>query len=512
MSLKLLDLINYANFYTFFYSFIMIRNFTSKYCLKEKNLNRNIWKRDYPILPYFIILVKIRQFKLENYFNNYTNIYEYFKIIDIKFIYSIKFNLIKLQYKIGFFGKDKKLISPSDLIFYKNIYAVCRINIINDKIDIYSLPNIDENKYYECIDFYQINEKLSIEFQIYKKKEENIKDNFKIFLPKLHFQRYLDFSVNKDEIFSPLTLNKEYVHKMNIIIKKKDLLKKSYFKFPICILKRYLMINPNIWYFKNIYGNHFSFCKGSDCLKVKNYQRAKYFFFLNVVDKNKNIYPKNHYLFVDFIFSDYSSDDVYPIFSQMEKRKFFVHYLTENIDIYNKYCFEEEKCLKIILVNRKNYTINGDFLQKYFGLILSLKAVISGGGVNFDYINNIFYNIDYIIYICAGHGVSFLKYFLYEENSCYGKKRYNKILIPPSKIFLKVVKKYGWNDENIIKMNLPRWDRYNNNFYISKNTNNKSIFIMFTWRLIKKNKSISKLYFKNILNLINNKDLNYTLK
>ena len=124
-------------------------------------------------------------------------------------------------------------------------------------------------------------------------------------------------------------------------------------------------------------------------------------------------------------------------------------------------------------------------------------------------VNNIFYHIDYITYICAGHGVSFLKYFLYEENSCYGKKRYNKILIPPSKIFLKVVQKYGWDDENIIKMNLPRWDRYNNNFYISKNTNNKSIFAMFTWRLIKKDKSIS-IYFtlhhklKRFKNIIKN--------
>ena len=195
----------------------------------------------------------------------------------------------------------------------------------------------------------------------------------------------------------------------------------------------------------------------------------------------------------------------------MNYQKYFVHYLTESIDIYNRYCVEKESCLKIILVNRDNYLIDGDFLQKYLTLILMLKCVVSGGGVNFNFINNIFYNIDYITYICAGHGVSFFKYFLYEESSCYGKNRYDKILLPPSKILIEVSKKYGWEDHNIIKINLPRWDRYNN-LYKEKALFNKSIFIMFTWRLIKKGKLISNLYFKNILNLINNKNLNYILK
>ena len=292
--------------------------------------------------------------------------------------------------------------------------------------------------------------------------------------------------------------------------------KKSYIQFPIYTLKRYLAIYENSWYFKNIYGNYFCFCKGEVCLRVKNYQRSKYLFYLNIIDKNKNIYPKNHYLFVDFIFSEYSSDDTFPIFKQMEIQKYYVHYLTEKKELYQQFNFKEEKCLKIILVNKSNYTIDGDFLQKYLTLILKIKKVISNGGVNFDYINNIFYNIDYITYICVGHGVSFLKYFLYADDSCYGKKRYDKLLIPPSNILIDIAKKYGWEDENIIKINLPRWDKYNNNnlnnFKEESNIYNNSIFIMFTWRQLKKNKFLSSLYFKNIINLINNKKLNYEIK
>ena len=86
----------------------------------------------------------------------------------------------------------------------------------------------------------------------------------------------------------------------------------------------------------------------------------------------------------------------------------------------------------------------------------------------------------------------FFKYFLYADESCYGKKRYDKLLIPPSNILINVSKKYGWDDENIIKINLPRWDKYNNNknnLNISdgkSNIYNNSIFIMFTWRKVKK--------------------------
>ena len=50
---------------------------------------------------------------------------------------------------------------------------------------------------------------------------------------------------------------------------------------------------------------------------------------------------------------------------------------------------------------------------------------------------------------------------------------------------INLAKKYGWTDENIIKINLPRWDKYNNkNDYIQNiiKLNSNSIFMMFTWR------------------------------
>ena len=58
-------------------------------------------------------------------------------------------------------------------------------------------------------------------------------------------------------------------------------------------------------------------------------------------------------------------------------------------------------------------------------------------------------------------------------------------------------------------MNLPRWEKYDkfDTFGNKYNLQNKSIFIMFTWRELKYKKLISPYYFKNIINLIDNDNL-----
>ena len=78
--------------------------------------------------------------------------------------------------------------------------------------------------------------------------------------------------------------------------------------------------------------------------------------------------------------------------------------------------------------------------------------------------------------------------------------------MPPSDKLIDLAKKYGWKDENIIKMNLPRWEKYDKIITNENKDNivNKSIFIMFTWRDLKKKKLISPYYFKNIIDLIDN--------
>lgn len=463
----------------------------------------------------------------EFYLFNNTNIFgqkvQYLNIFDLKYLFSFKYNIIKIEYKFGLYEYDKKIISPSQF-FIKNINFICSIKIFNNNISINSLPNIYEDKYYKCVEYYEINEKINFGIKIYERNENNdnyrnIQDDF-IFLFKENIVNYNEYEYRNNSLFEPHILIEKHtnkIKKMNDYRYNKALkLEKSYIRFPYFLLRRFSVLNENIWNYGNIYDSYFCFCKGFNCLKVIISQKCKYYFNLNIINNNRNVYNKTDYLFVDFIFSELSSDDAFPVFKEMFNQNLPVHYMTENIDIYNEFGANKNKCGSIIYVNKNNYTINGDFIEKYLTLFLKLKEVISGGGINFNYINNLFYNIEYISLISITHGVCFFKYFLYEDYNCYGLKRIDKLLIPPSKKIISMAKKYGWKDENLIKLNLPKWDKYNinNSFFTNcenKEFKNNSIFFLFTWREIKKNQEISPFYFQNINNLLRNGNLKESL-
>ena len=75
--------------------------------------------------------------------------------------------------------------------------------------------------------------------------------------------------------------------------------------------------------------------------------------------------------------------------------------------------------------------------------------------------------------------------------------------------------KRGWEEENIIQINLPRWDRYSNlNYFFSGNITSNSILVMFTWRYTKwwiGYHELSKIYHENIIKILEDKELGETL-
>ena len=444
---------------------------------------------------------------------------DFFKIFDIKYLYSFKFNIIKVEYNIQFHENNKKLILPSDLTLYKNLHIFCHIESNNSNISINSIPNIIENKNFKCIEYFNIYENIKFGIKIYEinENEEEI-NNYIIYFFSGELFNYLNLFNKNDNVFDPLIINRKYLSKIAKKYRNDNMkFQKTYNQIPKCILKKYLITKDNEWNFDNLFNEYFCFCKRLNSIKLKNSESCKYYFYLYLIDKNREVYAKTDYLFIDFIFNDLSSDDAFPIFKEMINEKIPVHYLTENSNIYKQYCSNINKCQIILLVNMNNYTINGDFLEKYLTLFLKLKQVISGSGTYFNYINNLFYDIEYITYISVTHGVCFFKYFLYEKNKCYGTNRIDKVLIPPSEKILSFAIKYGWNSKDIIKLNLPKWDKYNEhiisiyNLSVMKNNNN-SILIMFTWREVIRNKQISSYYFKNIFNLILNDKLKKELK
>ena len=420
-----------------------------------------------------------------------------FNLTNIKYSTKIKNNIIKVEYFIGFYDLNKNLISPSDLTLYYAFHVLCyNINLKTNSF-ITSLSNIYENKHFYCIEFFNKNDEIKFGIMIYKKSNRN--EYYSLDFFTYHNNKINNNYIYKNtNVFNYKLINEEF----NILVKgsndnnslrlKKTFIRKPHFETKSNFGKQ------NHWIFRNLFGYYFCFCKGKKCLFYDIPKECKYYFYLNIIENNKHLYEKTEYLFGDFFFDKLSTDDVYPIFIKMMENNFGVHYMTKIKSIYEKYCYNKNICLTII----NDIYIDGNFLEKYLTLILKLKAVLAGS--QFFFFDNLFYNIDYITYISVGHGVSFFKHFLYSKNSYYGYKRYNKILIPPSNILISVAKNYGWKDENIIKINLPRWDKYNDIENFNKEHQAKNIFIMFTWRTIKKRKNISKLYFQNINGLLNN--------
>jgi len=491
------------------------------------NINKIIFFSIFSFLLYinsikiFIIIPKNNEGSQTKTINlKKTNNLDYLKLFDIKYLYSFKFNIIKVEYNIEFHeNNNNNLIVPSDLTLYQNLHIFCHIGLNNSNIIINSFPDIIENKYFKCIEYFNIYENIKFGIKLYEmnEKEEEINNQIIYFFSEELFN-YLNLYNKNDKIFDPLIINKKYLFKTTKNINDNLKLKKTYTQVPKFLLKRDLIINDNEWNFYNLFKEYFCFCKDLNFKKLKNSQSCKYYFYLNLIDKNREVYIKTDYLFIDFIFNDLSSDDTFPIFKEMINEKMPAHYLTESSNIYEQYCSNINKCQTILLVNMLNYTINGDFLEKYLTLFLKLKQVISGSGTYFSYINDLFYDIEYITYISVTHGVCYFKYFLYEKNKCYGTNRIDKVLIPPSEKVLSFAMKYGWKRKDIIKLNLPKWDKYNDksntkyNLSNIKYNNNNSILIMFTWREVIRNKPISSHYFKNIFNLISHDTLKRELK
>ena len=429
--------------------------------------------------------------------------------------YNLNFDSIENKHYIYVYDEYKNLVKPFDLVFYYNIHIFCNLKLINEDSKVESFPNYCNNTNFICIENFYYYEKVDLGIKIYK----NIKHSNKLISSYYYFSNnisnLMSANRNKDLKCCHYLIQNNNTDLFNGKNKTENklTLKASYYKTPSHFTKTSRLNENNKWLFKNIYNQYFCFCKGLNCEKEKNnydFQNCKYLFYLTVIDNNRNLFNKTDYLLADFIDSTWNDDDIFPIFKQMLDQNMSAHYMTLKKDIYNRYCLNNKRCLIII---RENF-INGDFLEKYLKLILKLKVTVAGA--DFPSINHLFYNIEYITSINVGHGVKFFKSFLYKDYT--SPQKYNKLVLAPSSKIIAVAKKYGWKDENIIKICLPKWDKYKN-IASKNNKSNKSIFVFFTCRegntkLVKKgNKiTISKYYINNIILLLNNTELKKVLK
>ena len=132
-------------------------------------------------------------YKYYTFDNNYT----FFNINYLIFFFSFKFKTAKVEYRFGLYDNNSNLIIPSENRLYKNISIMCHIKVENKNINIESLAGIYKDKYYRCIDFFNINEKINFAIKLYQtNKKENIQNN-----------EYHSINFFKENIFNYKNLN-----------------------------------------------------------------------------------------------------------------------------------------------------------------------------------------------------------------------------------------------------------------------------------------------------------------
>lgn len=439
----------------------------------------------------------------------------YFEISHYETSYSLKSNIVEVIYNIIIYDEENKRVNPFGLAFYYDLHIFCNIKLLNDNIFIESFPNYHHDYNLICIENFQLSEKVQLGIKIYQNN-----NNINHLLYEYQYfcnnnSNFFKLGKKNNYKFDNFSLKNDYTNLIKEINgnNKTLTLKSSYIQKPCFYTITNRGNEDNKWIFKNIYNRYFCFCKGLDCETNKStyiFQICKYNYYLTIIDNYRDLYKKTEYLLADFILSFFNDDDILPIFKRMIAHNISAHYMSPKNDLYSEFCSNNKRCNVII----KESYINGDFLEKYLELILKLKVTVAGA--DFPAINNIFYNIEYITSINIGHGVKFFKAFLYKDYT--SPHKYNKLVLSPSQKIISVAKNYGWKDENIIKLCLPKWDKYYNVSPQMKE-NDKSIFVFFTWREINMTKnlkeisklSISKFYINNILLLLNNSKLNNEL-
>ena len=468
-----------------------------------ENNNINLYKSNFS----FIIPSNNNIFNIDNI---------YFKLSNFNYIYNFRFNIIKVEYNILFYFKNFSFIYPSDLALHYDLHVICHIHEAESNLSIDSIPFLYLNKFFKCIDFVDINEKINFGIIIYNQITENFNETGCVNFTYYFFNndvfnynnKYSENNENK-QFFYPLFIQKEfYLNNKNIAFS----LKKLYIKKPECNTIKKIISPNNEWKFLNIFNNYFCICRGLNCLqhfflnKNNATQICKYKFYLHLIEENKHLYNKTDYLLADFPYDSGSLDDAYPVFKKLINLKKNAYYLTINKNILKKKHFKFSN--HIIKYN----FINGDFLEKYFSLLLRLKAVISGAEYFSFY--NLFFYIEYITFISLTHGLNYFKSYLFK--SYYGNTRYNKIVISSSEKIISLAINNGWKEKDLIKICLPKWDHFDKTKRKKTKNHDKSIFFFFTWRIWKPNikveEKLKSEYFKNIKELMNNEMLLNSLK
>ncbi len=238
----------------------------------------------------------------------------------------------------------------------------------------------------------------------------------------------------------------------------------------------------------------------------KKEQAKKEHDYINRITRENKRYQKNSYLLFDALHdSSVECIDAYSLFKYMQsigKKAYYV--IPEESELYKQ--LERQGDLKYI-ISLKNSTLTnpGDFLEEVFPVLLQCKAIITSFGENSHETNKFFKTYQNWQYFFIQHGQVLIPDRVFETEYLYPEK-FDKFLVSSENEY-NIFKKYGWQNDKLLKAGLPRWDLLSN-----AKPKEHSILIMFTWRRHNLLSFEESLYKKNLSKFLNNKDLQKYLK
>ena len=148
-------------------------------------------------------LVKYKKIESKHLYNLYIG------VSSIKYSLSYIFHIVKLEYSFAFYDLNNSLIIPSDITLYYSLHIFCNSFDINNNISIISISYIIQNKYFNCIEYFNINEKMNIGITIYKKVKYFEYITINLFTEKLI--NYNHILLRLDDEFDPFIIINNHI-------------------------------------------------------------------------------------------------------------------------------------------------------------------------------------------------------------------------------------------------------------------------------------------------------------
>lgn len=213
---------------------------------------------------------------------------------------------------------------------------------------------------------------------------------------------------------------------------------------------------------------------------IKEYLAHKSFKYLKKIFlKLQPHFKKDTYILFDNLYEkNAESIDTWCIFQYMQSKGIKSYYVLWKENSLYKQLKEKKNLKNVIVIKRSiqdNTQNNFEFFNAVYLKLFKTKAVLTSFGSLNTKITELLYTNKEISYIHTGHGTVFLKNFIL-TTGYFSPLKYNKFIVS-SDVESQIFQQYGWDDKNLLKLGLPRWDNLKRFPH-----QQKTIFVMFTWR------------------------------